>query len=290
MLKSGDLIKQLNNMVFTIQLAGHTRCDPAWNKPPKQHQFHSFWFVSKGRGTFILDGMHHTAEPGKLFVIVPGTVFERIPEPNDPLEYYFVRFGVAGAEEEEGQWTFQPSLDGGFPLHGAYMIQNAPVIINLFEQLHYLWQRRGHMVAMRRKILFYELLLAIAHDFRSRHVTGNTTLAIEHTIEHMVNHYPEDLNLLDLAAMAGLSPSHYSRLFKKYSGHSPIDYLVHLRMDRAKELLSLSDYRLKAISQSVGYLDEFYFSRLFKKIVGMSPTDYARKHANQIKLFSSTRP
>lgn len=290
MLKPGDLIKQLNEMVFTIQLVGHTKCDPTWNKPPKQHQFHSFWFVSKGRGTFILDGKHHSAEPGKLFVIVPGTVFERIPDPTDPLEYYFVRFGVAGAAEEEGQWTFRPALDGEFPLHGVYMLNNAPVIINLFEQLHYLWQRRGNVVVMRRKILFYELLLAIANDFRSRYVTGNTTLAIEHTIEHMVNHYPENLNLLDLAAMAGLSPSHYSRLFKKYSGHSPIDYLAHLRMDRAKELLSLSDYRLKAISQSVGYTDEFYFSRLFKKIVGMSPTAYVRKHANQIKPVSSSRP
>jgi AraC-like DNA-binding protein len=283
-LKAGDLIKQLNEMVFTIQLVGQTKCDPTWNKPPKQHQFHSFWFVSKGRGTFILDGKHHSAEPGKLFVIIPGTVFERIPDPTDPLEYYFVRFAVAGAAEVEGQWTFRTSLNEGFPLHGSYMLHNAPVICNLFEQLHYLWQRRGNMVAMRRKILFYELLLAIAHDFRSHYVTGSTTLAIEHTIEHMVNHYPEDLNLLDLAAIAGLSPSHYSRLFKKYSGHSPIDYLAHLRMDRAKELLSLSDYRLKAISQSVGYSDEFYFSRLFKKIVGMSPTAYVRKHANQTKL------
>jgi len=286
MLRPGELIKQLNDMVFTIQLVGHTKCDPSWNKPPKQHQFHSFWFVSKGRGTFILDGKHHTAEAGKLFVIVPGTVFERVPDPQDPLEYYLVRFGVAGASEEEGQWTFRPSLNGDFPLNGVYTLQNSPIIINLFEQLHYLWQRRGSMVAMRRKILFYELLLAIAHDFRSHYVAGSTTLAIEHTIEHMVNHYPEDLNLADLAAMAGLSLSHYSRLFKKYTGYSPIDYLVHLRMDRAKELLSLSDYRLKAISQSVGYQDEFYFSRLFKKIVGMSPTAYARKHANQIKLVS----
>lgn len=282
MLKSGQIIKQLNDMVFTIQLVGHTKCDPTWIKPPKKHQFHSFWFVSKGRGIFILDGQTHIAEPGKLFAIVPGTVFERLPDPTDPLEYYLVRFGAAGAAEEKGHWTFRPTLDGEFPLHGVYMLHNAPVIINLFEQLHYLWQRRGNMVAMRRKILFYELLLAIAHDFRSQTVTGSTTLAIEHTIEHMVNHYSEDLNLIGLAAMAGLSQSHYTRLFKKYSGHSPIDYLAHLRMDRAKELLSLSDYRLKAISQSVGYQDEFYFSRIFKKIVGMSPTAYARKHSNQI--------
>ncbi len=265
MIKPGELIKHFNEMVFTLQLVGHTKCDPAWNKPPKQHQFYSFWLVSTGKGRFILDGHSHVAEPGKLFVIVPGTVFERIPDPAEPLAYYFVRFGAAGASEEAGIWEFETTLHDSFPLQGEYTLQNAPVIINLFEQLHYLWQRRGHMVAMRRKILFYELLLAIAHDFRAQSVTGNTTLAIEHTIEYMVNHYYEDLNLVQLAQMAGLSPSHYSRLFKKYAGHSPMDYLAHLRMDRAKELISLSDYRFKAISHSVGYMDEFYFSRLFKK-------------------------
>ncbi|MNW18466.1 HTH-type transcriptional activator Btr [compost metagenome] len=49
-------------------------------------------------------------------------------------------------------------------------------------------------------------------------------------------------------------------------------------MDRAKELLSLSDYRLKSIASSVGYTDEFYFSRIFKKVTGQSPRDYAKKH------------
>jgi AraC-like DNA-binding protein len=80
--------------------------------------------------------------------------------------------------------------------------------------------------------------------------------------------------LSDLANIAGLSISHYSRLFKKYIGLSPIDYLTHLRIDRAKELLVLSDVRIKEVSQNVGYVDELYFSRTFKRIVGVSPSQF----------------
>jgi YesN/AraC family two-component response regulator len=58
-------------------------------------------------------------------------------------------------------------------------------------------------------------------------------------------------------------------------GYSPIEYLTHLRIDRAKELLAHSDIRIKEVSQSVGYEDELYFSRIFKKIAGVSPTQFS---------------
>lgn len=75
--------------------------------------------------------------------------------------------------------------------------------------------------------------------------------------------------------MAGLSNSHYSRLFKKNIGYSPIEYLTHLRLDRARELLAHSDERIKEVNQNFGYEDELYFSRIFKKIVGVSPTKFS---------------
>jgi YesN/AraC family two-component response regulator len=134
------------------------------------------------------------------------------------------------------------------------------------------------MTAMRRKILLHEFFLALLQDLRAQKIAGDTTAAIEFTQEFMAQHYQEPLTLEQLAQLAGLSVSHYSRLFKKYIGYSPIDFLTHLRMDRAKELLVLSDYRLKSIAGSVGYVDEFYFSRIFKKVVGFSPRDYAKKH------------
>lgn len=278
MLKPWDIMRQLNQMNFSVLLTGHVKCGLGWKRGPHQHRFNTMWLIARGQGTFIIDGVSYHVEPGRLFFATPDMVTDRISDDNDPLEFYFIRFSYATAYEEQEEWRFGSSKDSPFPLRGMYTIQNPPPLINLCEHIDQLMKRRGQVVTMRRRILFLDILISIVSDFRAQMVTGSTTMAIEMTIDHMVNHYNENITLEELARMAGLSVSHYSRLFKKYANYSPIDYLVHLRMDRAKELLVLSDYKLKAIAESVGYHDELYFSRMFKKVVGTSPSDYARKH------------
>lgn len=278
MIKPGAMLKQLNQLVFSILLVGCKKENPAKRRTSRVHPYYSFWLVSKGSGEFLLNGEAYTAEPGKLFVILPGTVVLRRSEVDDPVEFYFIRFSAATAYESSEHWTLMPPEQSEFPLFGPYTIHNPPKLLNLFEQLHLLSQRRGQTITMRKNILFHEILIALADDFRSQIAAGSTTMSIETTIDYMIHHYKSELKLEQLAGMAGLSVSHYSRLFRKYMGYSPIDYLTHVRMDRAKELLAVSDYRLKNIAESVGYHDEFYFSRLFKKIVGISPSEYAKDH------------
>jgi AraC-like DNA-binding protein len=278
MLTPGEIAAQLNRFVFSLLLIGHQKTEVAWSQPLRTIRHHSFWLIVKGKGTFKINGTIYPAEPGKLFFFSPGMLVERNTDPEQPIEYYFVRFHYTETYEEKEQWISRNASDCPFPLQGMYSMQNTPQLIYLMEQLFALWQRRGHMTAMRRKILLHEFFLALLQDFRAQKIAGDTTAAIELTQEFMVQHYQEPLTLEQLAQLAGLSVSHYSRLFKKYIGYSPIDFLTHLRMDRAKELLVLSDYRLKSIAGSVGYVDEFYFSRIFKKVVGLSPREYAKKH------------
>ncbi|PZE19750.1 AraC family transcriptional regulator [Paenibacillus xerothermodurans] len=278
MLTPGELAARLNKLVISILLVGHQKCSPDWHQWPRSIQHHSIWLIIKGKGTFAINGTHYPAEPGKIFCFSPGMVVERQTDAEHPLEYYFLRFHYTETYEEKEQWIYRSAGETSFPLEGMYTVNNTPQLIYLFEQLDLLWKRRGHMTAMRRKILLLEFFLTLIQDFRSQKITGDTTAAIELTQDYMIGHYQEPLTLEGLAQMAGLSVSHYSRLFKKYIGYSPIDYLTHLRVDRAKELLVLFDYRLKSIAGSVGYTDEFYFSRIFKKVTGVSPRDYAKKH------------
>lgn len=278
MLKPGDMMRQLNQMNFKISLAGLAKREPGWRSEPYTHRFHSFWIISKGRGVYTLNGTSHTAEPGKLFVVSPGMTIERTADEDGPFEFYFIRFRYALSYEEEGVWHQEDSAEIPFPLSGGYSIDNSPALLNACEGLCNLMKRRGQIVQMRQRILFLELLTLIVSDLRAQIAAGGTNAAIEQTIDHMVNHYSDNITLEELAKLAGLSPSHYSRLFKKYASCSPIHYLTQLRMDRAKELLILSDYRLKAVARSIGYEDELYFSRLFKKFVGMPPSQYARLH------------
>ncbi|WP_168119649.1 AraC family transcriptional regulator [Paenibacillus sp. HB172176] len=278
MIKPSDMMRQLNQMNFKVSLAGHKKQEPSLPSGPYTHRFNSMWMISRGKGVFTIDGHEHIAEPGKLFVISPGMIISRMADEEQPLEYYFIRFQYATHYEENGEWLSGAGDDTPFPLIGAYTIQNPPALLNNCEQLCLLMKRRGQIIMMRQRILFLDILLQIISDLRSQIVSSDTNVVIENTIDYMVNHYNENITVEELAKLAGLSVSHYTRLFKKYVNNSPIHYLTQLRMDRAKELLTLSDYKLKALAQSIGYSDELYFSRLFKKFVGISPSQYAKLH------------
>ena len=82
----------------------------------------------------------------------------------------------------------------------------------------------------------------------------------------------------ELAAVATLSTSHFSALFKRQIGTPVLQYQTMLRMAKARELLDTTHGTVASIAASVGYPDSFYFARLFKKVHGVTPRDYRNQH------------
>ncbi len=98
----------------------------------------------------------------------------------------------------------------------------------------------------------------------------------EKSIFYMRKHLKEKLTLEDLAQQANLSVAHYSMLFKQKTGHSPLNYLIQLKIQNACRLLDHTHLNIKEIAQQVGYDDPYYFSRIFKKIMNISPKEYRK--------------
>ncbi|MCY1251201.1 HTH-type transcriptional activator Btr [compost metagenome] len=71
-----------------------------------------------------------------------------------------------------------------------------------------------------------------------------------------------------------MSESNFSRLFKKQTGVSFVEYLTQLRMEKAKELLLRPDEKVYEIALAVGYQDSRYFSQIFRKYTGDTPSEY----------------
>ncbi len=82
--------------------------------------------------------------------------------------------------------------------------------------------------------------------------------------------------LQELAAAAGLSVPHFSQLFRRQTGHAPIDYLIRQRIRRACRLLDTTDQSVAAIAAEVGYDDAYYFTRCFRRVMGCPPRAYRR--------------
>lgn len=97
---------------------------------------------------------------------------------------------------------------------------------------------------------------------------------IEESKQYILDNYTKNITLEDVSREVNISTYYLSRIFKESTGCNFIDYLTSLRIEKAKELLSTTQYSMKEICSMSGYVDPNYFSKLFKKNVGVTPTEY----------------
>lgn len=105
---------------------------------------------------------------------------------------------------------------------------------------------------------------------------------VEFVKKYVEEHYMNEIQLRDLAAVAHVSGSYLSVKFKKEVGCSFTEYLVRFRINKAKELFEHRFTSCKEVASMVGYADYTQFSKIFKKYTGKSPTEYVRQYKGQI--------
>lgn len=103
--------------------------------------------------------------------------------------------------------------------------------------------------------------------------------SMQKAVQYMEEHFSEDLSLDFLADYSSVSKFHFSREFHKYTGLPPMEYLIQLRMNQIKLLLTTTNLPANKIAASVGILNEQHFNKLFKKKIGMTPGKYREKYA-----------
>lgn len=111
--------------------------------------------------------------------------------------------------------------------------------------------------------------------FRDSQAKSQYTDIIQQVKEYIAENYPNpDLSLKEVAACINLSASHFSVVFGQEMHQNFKEYLIELRLQKAKELLRTTNLRAAEIAYMVGYGDPHYFSSVFKKNMGLSPTEF----------------
>ena len=108
--------------------------------------------------------------------------------------------------------------------------------------------------------------------------------AVKKIINYMNENYEHKISLDQIAHNMYLSPVYVSKIFKEETGESPINYLIKIRLDKAKGILEQEEGgSIKNIANEVGYEDVYHFSKLFKKYFGVSPLNYRKRFTSSVK-------
>ncbi|SDX39080.1 AraC-like ligand binding domain-containing protein [Paenibacillus sp. CF384] len=251
---------------------------------PAVHNYYLVHTVLSGRGTFEINGIRYSCAKGDTFIIFPDELFTYRADEKEPWHYMWVAFKGHISEHLLLTLGFSPSrpivhTDDVRQLAALYRKIRGALESNPFPELADL-EANGLL-----RIFLKELGLLNAGNlaFNSIAIVSDIDRQIKQAVRWLSYQYAQQISIEDLSRSLGYHRTHLSKMFKQVTGVSPMQFLLKVRMERAKELLN-GQYHLSIdhVASSVGYTDALYFSKQFRKTFGYSPSEY-RLHARNFK-------
>jgi AraC family transcriptional regulator len=248
---------------------GFERCNPDFLVQREKFPFAALELVVEGEGTATLNGRSHALRPGALFHYDHRTRLEIRTDPARPMAKYFLCLTGARAAAR--------LRAAGIPEHGVIHLAMFAEVQRVWEDL--IHEGRYHRAtAGRICAALVELLLLKIEDLAGRAVAQGqlaeeTFLRCKGAIEAQAGKLG---TLQDITRNVGVGPTRLSRLFRRYQGLSPYQYLLHRKMALAAELLMDPTTLVKEAAAQVGFTDQYHFSRCFKKVHRVAPKEFQR--------------
>jgi len=261
LLAAHRLTRELYPLAF-----GHYRRAVGHHMHREHHRDNLLIYCTDGKAFLNVAGEPHTVAAGDLLLLPAGAGHRYTADPENPWTIHWVHYAgpLAG---EFGQYM---GFDDSTRIRHLGRQPRLLVDFNgLLSVRQTGFRTRGLIHASNR---LRQLLAAVPINADENSQARQAELDSLHAF--MREHLEERLTLNQLAELSGLSPAHFATRYREQTGTSPIQHFLHLKIERACELLDTSSQSFADISRQLGYDDAYYFSRLFKKVMGKSPSDY----------------
>ena len=228
-------------------------------------------YITDGKGVFSCDTLGREKKipvsAGNMFLLFPGEWHNYRPLEDTGWTEYWIGFnGVAGSRlEQKGFFSrTRPLLDVSFHDEIVDLYARA---IDIAEK-----QQSGFQQALSG-IVSALLGMAYYYDRNESFLESNTDKMIARA-KLLIS---EQLFLIDPKKLADelcVSYSSFRRTFKEYTGFSPAKYILHVKINQAKELLTNSSTEIKEIAYNLGFENTDYFFTVFRRLTGQTPLAY----------------
>ena len=228
-------------------------------------------YCTEGEGWFKTD--HQTCKVGanQVFILPKNKVHAYGSQAKNPWTIYWIHFDGQAAAEFAGDLEKPQHIS---PEHDSRIEERFKLFEEIFHVLRNGYSRSNLEYSTTALFHFLGSIKSLTTYRNCNSCINQQRDVIDESIHYMRENIRKRLNLKDISGYLGISSSHFSSLFQKKTGYSPLNYLSHLKIQEACHYLDFSDMKITQISMMIGFEDPFYFSRLFSKVMGISPTEY----------------
>lgn len=238
-----------------------------WKRELHSFRYNRMFFILDGEGCVEVEGVTYYPEPGSV-VLMPTRTSQAFSSINrNGFTKYWCYFKAMLGETD----LFQMYR---FPV--CVKMPNKARMVQLFEQLHYhFWHRRRTSPLLMRAAMFEIMSLyldqSLGDDVPAEPNPYSET--IRTVIAYIEHNLSRKISVEELAQLANYHPNYFIRYFHSVVGASPIQYIKHLRMEKAKAMLLTTALPVSEIAGHVG-IQHHNFSPMFKRHTGFSPSAF----------------
>lgn len=268
---------------LTVNTVGYQQIKVGETYPPQRHptrylfstvkgrvlEEYQLLYITQGKGSFTSD-YHKRLEikEGNMFLLFPGEWHTYKPEKETGWVEYWIGFKGVNIDNriEEGFFNKQKSVFT-VGIHGE-IVQLYKQAISIAQE-----QKAGYQQMLAGIV---NLLLGYTYSF-DKHFSfkdQSVTNQINKAKLIILDNFHTDISPELVAHSVNMGYSWFRRVFKQYTGFAPAQYILELRIQRSKELLTNTGDTIKEISFESGFDNPDYFCTVFKKKTNMTPVQY----------------
>ena len=256
------------DLYYYLTWSGHYSCDIQYGLKRKYFPYLLMMYVMSGGIEIFYQGGSYLAKKGDIVLLdcqLPHD-YHTAKEIAPKAEFYFIHFDGCNSHELCRHIIKQ----NNGPVFQLYTNRAAAkILLDIFQNCK-------HGLSICEADTSQMIYASITHLASFQRKDNSQSDAVQQAIRFIQLQTDKKLTLEEIASYVNLSPYYFSRLFKKETGYSPVEFSLIVRINAAKTLLQTTDLSIKAIALQIGYENCTSFINYFTQKVEMSPSCFRK--------------
>ena len=292
-------------MLPNVRLLGNINFTTPWKHFTRTTDEYIMYIVERGE-LYIAEGSNeYCLKKGDSLILEPNLIHTGSNE--SCCHYYYIHFNKPGflnptdksldevAEEMNRKRALSLTADiflDKLPydpityLPKYYHFEDESELLSILIQANYDFYQKYENYKAITSLRFLELIIKMSRIYATKILQDSNPhfsksfVRIKDLIDYINKHYAQNITCGEIEELFESNYDYLNRVFKRMVGYTIMNYITHLRITKAKELICNTSISFSQIGYLVGIDDQYYFSKLFKKHTGMSPSQYAKNRYN----------